>query len=73
MNPDELLGTFDQQFRSAAREDSRYTKRQDGSVRAFGGVNFIFFGDMKQLPPTPASAALFIPPSARKHAWLETP
>ena len=72
MNPDELLGTFDQQFRSAAREDARYTKRQDGSVRAFGGVNFIFFGDMKQLPPIPASAALFIPPSTRKHVWLKT-
>ena len=66
MNPDELLGTFDEQFRSAAREDSRYKRRRDGSVRAFGGVNYIFFGDMKQLPPILASAALFIPPVGKK-------
>ena len=61
MIPDELLGTFSDHLRDAAADSSRYKKRADGSVRVFGGYNFLMFGDTNQLPPIPASAALFKP------------
>ena len=40
---------------------SRYTKRRDGSKRIFGGYNVWLLGDLYQLPPIPASAAVFTP------------
>ena len=61
MIPDVLLGTFASHLQDAAR-DSRYKQRADNSVRAFGGYNFMMFGDTLQFPPIPASTALFLPP-----------
>ena len=66
MIPDELLGTFAGHLQDAAAENSRYFKRSDGSIRMFGGYNFLMFGDTHQLPPIPSKAALFIPPSGKK-------
>ena len=66
MIPDELLGTFAAHLQDAAAEHSRYFKRSDGSIRIFGGYNFLMFGDTHQLPPIPSKAALFIPPSEKK-------
>ena len=66
MIPDDLLGMFANNFEDAALESSRFRKRSDGSIRVFGGYNFMFFGDMLQLPPIPASAALFVPPIGKK-------
>jgi hypothetical protein len=40
-----------------------YKKRTDGSVRPFGGINALLFGDWEQLPPVKATA-LFDRPSA---------
>ena len=53
---------------NAAADGSRYKKRSDGSTRMFGGYNYIMLGDMNQLPPIPASAALFIPPIEKSWA-----
>ena len=66
MNPDELMGQLNYNFQNAAPESSRYKRRVDGSVRAFGGCNFEMFGDMQQLPPIPSSTALFNPPVNKK-------
>ena len=66
MNPDEFLGKFNYNFQCAAPESSRYRSRVDKSVRAYGGCNWLQFGDMHQLPPIPASTALFNPPSGKK-------
>ena len=66
MIPDELLGTFADHLKDAAVDTSRYKKRSDGSVRLFGGYNFIMFGDTSQLPPIPHKAALFKPPLDKK-------
>ena len=66
MIPDELLGTFANHLQEAAAESSRYTKRADGSTRIFGGYNFLMFGDMNQIAPIPAKAALFKPPVEKK-------
>ena len=68
MNPDELMGQLNYNFQNAAPEASRFKRRVDGSVRAFGGCNYEMFGDMQQLPPIPASTALFNPPVGRKSA-----
>ena len=65
MIPDELLGIFSQQLTNAAADSSRYKTRRDGSKRMFGGYNFLMLGDMNQLPPIPATAALFIPPAEK--------
>ena len=62
MIPDELLGTFADHLQDAAADSSRYKRRADGTVRMFGGYNFLMFGDTNQLPPIPASAALLKPP-----------
>ena len=65
MIPDELLGLFGEKLTDAA-QDTRYKKRTNGSLRGFGGYNLLIFGDMNQLPPIPASAALFNPPGEKK-------
>ena len=65
MIADDLLGTFADRLTDAA-QSSRYAKRNDDTKRMFGGYNFLMFGDMHQLPPIPASAALFRPPLERK-------
>ena len=66
MIPDDLLGTFAEHLQDAAAESSRYTRRTDGSARILGGYNFLMFGDMNQLAPIPATAALFKPPIEKK-------
>ena len=66
MIPDELLGIFADHLQDAAAESSRYTRRAEGSARIFGGYNFVMFGDMNQLPPIPAKAALFKPAVEKK-------
>ena len=66
MIPDELLGLFAANFQSAARDTSRYKKRADKSLRAFGGYNVMMFGDTQQIPPIPASSALFLPSVKKK-------
>ena len=65
MIADDLLGTFADRLTDAA-QSSRYAKRNDDTKRMFGGYNFLMFGDMNQLPPIPASAALFRPPLEKK-------
>ena len=66
MIADELLGTFADHLKDAALQSSRYARRDDGSRRMFGGYNFLMLGDMHQLPPIPAKAALFRPPVEKK-------
>lgn len=65
MIPDELLGLFAQIQTDAAR-DTRYKRRDDKTLRPIGGYNLLLFGDMLQIPPIPASAALFLPPINKK-------
>ena len=60
-----LLGEFEQQLASASIE-SRYKRRDDKSVRLFGGYNFLGFGDFYQIPPIPADWSLAIPPMGKK-------
>jgi len=66
MIPDELLGTFAKHFEEAARHDTPFYRRADKSLRPFGGYNILIFGDMWQLPPIPASSALFLPVTEKK-------
>ena len=66
MIPDELLGIFANHLEGAAAESSQYTNRADGTRRFLAGYNFVMFGDMNQLPPIPAKAALFRPPVEKK-------
>ena len=65
MIPDSLLGAFEKHITDAARQ-TRYSHRADKSLRPFGGYNLITFGDLHQIPPIPASVALFIPSTAGK-------
>ena len=60
-----LLGAFEKHITDAAKP-SRFLHRAPHSPRPFGGYNFLAFGDLFQIPPTPASAALFIPPTSKK-------
>ena len=60
------IRAFASNFEEAARDSSRYKRRADKSIRAFGGYNLLFFGDTQQIPPIPASAALFLPPLQKK-------
>ena len=62
MAADNLLDEFEMQFSNAARK-TRYSSRVDGSKRISGGYNLLLFGDWWQLPPIPATAALFLPPT----------
>ena len=61
MIPDDLLGLFSTVLQDAAKEN-RYLVRLDNTIRPFGGYNVLFFGDTLQIPPTPPTSALFIPP-----------
>ena len=65
MIPDELLGHFAEKQTDAAR-DTRYKRRPNKTWRPMGGYNHLIFGDMLQIPPIPASAALFLPPTEKK-------
>ena len=71
MIPDDLLGAFASQYSDATLHSIRYRKRYDGSLRIMGGYNLMSFGDLFQLPPIPASAAIFIPPQVRKTTLYE--
>ena len=65
MNASDLLGEVNGTFTHAAR-NTPYKVRLDKSVRPFGGYNLINFGDLNQIPPIPASAAIFNPPDPSK-------
>ena len=67
MIPDDLLGTFMKNYQEAAPQgtSSRYFARSDQTYRICGGLNWCMFGDMLQLPPIPASSAIFVPPQGK--------
>ena len=65
MISDSLLGAFEKHVTDAAKQ-TRYSYRADKSLRLFGGYNLLAFGDLYQIPPIPASAALFIPSTEGK-------
>ena len=67
MIPDTLFESFAYNYEEAAPRSSAnpYFMRPDGERRIFGGLNCLMFGDMHQLPPIPASGALFNPPANR--------
>jgi hypothetical protein len=51
---------------AAPNEDSsRYFATAAGEPRIMGGINFMMFGDMLQLPPIPSSSAVFVPPQGK--------
>ena len=60
--PNDLLGLFEQHVADAAA-DSEYKYSDDTNAQPFGGYNVLMLGDTLQLPPTPASSALFLPPA----------
>ena len=60
MIPDDLLGAFAEHYTDAAAQ-TRFSKRADKSNRVMGGCNLLMFGDLYQLPPIPASAAVSTP------------
>ena len=55
--PASLLGAFENNITDVAVV-SRYLHKADRSRRPFGGYNILTFGDLFQIPPIPASAAL---------------
>ena len=61
-----FLEYFANHLQDAAADSARYTRRADGSTRIFRGCNFLMFGDINQLAPIPATAALFRPPVEKK-------
>ena len=60
MISDNLLGTFELNISDAALH-CRFSHGSDKKRRPFGGYNLLTFGDLYQIPPIPASAALCIP------------
>jgi hypothetical protein len=66
MIADDLLGAVAEHFSDAALQ-TRYAKRADKSVRIMGGYNIMLLGDLFQLPPIPASAAIFTPPTDKQN------
>ncbi len=65
MIPDDLLGAFAEHYTEAAAQ-TRFSKRADRSNRVMGGYNLLMFGDLYQLPPIPASAAVSTPRKEKK-------
>ena len=63
--PSDLLDLFAQHFADAAA-DSEYKYRDDINTQPFRGYNIMRLGDTLQLPPIPASSALFLPPAIAK-------
>ena len=47
----ELLGAVEKVIRGVVRIRNTFKKREDKSIRAFGGINVIMFADFWQLPP----------------------
>ena len=60
MISDNLLGTFELNISDAALH-CRFSHGSDKKIRPAGGYNLLTFGDLYQIPPIPASAALCIP------------
>ena len=52
----ELLGALEKVVGKAVRKRGGYKVRVDGSIRLFGGINLVFFGDWWQLKPVSATA-----------------
>ena len=75
----ELLGTLEEEVKSAVRVRGTYKKRSADSQRAFGGVNVVMCADFWQLHPVTgtflASNPLEVPSSRACHAlelfWLD--
>eukprot|EP00959_Pyramimonas_sp_CCMP1952_P073451 1535191-Pyramimonas_sp.AAC.1 len=61
MVSDGLLGALEKHLTDAAQVN-RYRHRADKTSRPFGGYNVMAFGDFYQIPPIPASSAVFLPP-----------
>ena len=57
-----IFGVLELVTSKVIRRSSMYRKRSDGTLRPFGGVNVLLFGDMWQLKPV-LGTALFANPA----------
>jgi hypothetical protein len=62
----QLMGQLESAISKVTRQRNGYKNRQNGSVRPFGGLNVLFFGDWWQIPPV-AGTALFGNPDPSKY------
>jgi hypothetical protein len=60
-----LLGQLELEISHVTRQRNGYKRRNDGSMRPFGGLNVLLFGDWWQIPPV-AGQALFSNPDPEK-------
>ena len=68
----ELLAQLDLILRKVVRARSGYRRRcSDGSIRAFGGINVITFGDWWQLRPVKQTALFEQPSNAKSGSAFE--
>ena len=61
----ELLSELQRRVRQAVRDTGTYKKRRNKTIRPFGGINTLLFGDWWQLRPVQATS-LFDSPSRAK-------
>jgi hypothetical protein len=54
----QLLGQLELEISKVTRQRNGYKRRKNGSLRPFGGLNTLLFGDWWQIPPV-AGTALF--------------